>query len=202
MTQKKLYIILLAALVLVVSSAAGTAAYRISSSSAAKPLLERETARLAADTETLISDMDGLRKEMDEVLAGLAEKDKVNSQYMEYKKNHDELATEVSELENRLRELNTETEAIQKELDASSVAQNKTGKRYTLTANETYSCPDKLPERRYIANGAGTLTVLTSSGQTRISQNLDVAYDNSYTFNLSRGERVHVTGNVTLTELK
>lgn len=202
MTQKKLYITLFAALILVISSVAGIMAHRISSSSAAKPLLEKETSQLAADTEKLMSDTDELRKEMGEVLAGLEEKDSVNSQYMEHKKKHDELAAEVSEFENRLSELNAETEAVQKELDTSTVTENKTGKRYSLAANETYSCPDKIPENRYVAKGTGTLTVLTSSGQTRISQNLDVAYNSSYTFNLSRGERLHVTGNVTLTELK
>lgn len=202
MTQKKLYITLFAALILVISSVAGMMAHRISSSSAAKPLLEKETSQLAADTEKLMSDTDELRKEMGEVLAGLEEKDSVNSQYMEHKKKHDELAAEVSEFENRLSELNAETEAVQKELDTSTVTENKTGKRYSLAANETYSCPDKIPENRYVAKGTGTLTVLTSSGQTRISQNLDVAYNSSYTFNLSRGERLHVTGNVTLTELK
>lgn len=202
MTQKKLYITLFAALILVISSVAGMMARRISSSSAAKPLLEKETSQLAADTEKLMSDTDELRKEMGEVLAGLEEKDSINSQYMEHKKKHDELAAEVSEFENRLSELNAETEAVQKELDTSTVTENKTGKRYSLAANETYSCPDKIPENRYVAKGTGTLTVLTSSGQTRISQNLDVAYNSSYTFNLSRGERLHVTGNVTLTELK
>lgn len=202
MTQKKLYITLFAALILVISSVAGMMAHRISSSSAAKPLLEKEISQLAADTEKLMSDTDELRKEMGEVLAGLEEKDSVNSQYMEHKKKHDELAAEVSEFENRLSELNAETEAVQKELDTSTVTENKTGKRYSLAANETYSCPDKIPENRYVAKGTGTLTVLTSSGQTRISQNLDVAYNSSYTFNLSRGERLHVTGNVTLTELK
>lgn len=202
MTQKKLYITLFAALILVISSVSGMMAHRISSSSAAKPLLEKETSQLAADTEKLMSDTDELRKEMGEVLAGLEEKDSVNSQYMEHKKKHDELAAEVSEFENRLSELNAETEAVQKELDTSTVTENKTGKRYSLAANETYSCPDKIPENRYVAKGTGTLTVLTSSGQTRISQNLDVAYNSSYTFNLSRGERLHVTGNVTLTELK
>lgn len=202
MTQKKLYITLFAALILVISSVAGMMAHRISSSSAAKPLLEKETSQLAADTEKLMSDTDELRKEMGEVLAGLEEKDSVNSQYMEHKKKHDELAAEVSEFENRLSELNAETEAVQKELDTSTVTENKTGRRYSLAANETYSCPDKIPENRYVAKGTGTLTVLTSSGQTRISQNLDVAYNSSYTFNLSRGERLHVTGNVTLTELK
>lgn len=202
MTQKKLYITLFAALILVISSVAGMMAHRISSSSAAKPLLEKEISQLAADTEKLMSDTNKLRKEMGEVLAGLEEKDSVNSQYMEHKKKHDELAAEVSEFENRLSELNAETEAVQKELDTSTVTENKTGKRYSLAANETYSCPDKIPENRYIAKGTGTLTVLTSSGQTRISQNLDVAYNSSYTFNLSRGERLHVTGNVTLTELK
>lgn len=202
MTQKKLYITLFAALILVISSVAGMMAHRISSSSAAKPLLEKETSQLAADTEKLMSDTDELRKEMGEVLAGLEEKDSINSQYMEHKKKHDELAAEVSEFENRLSELNAETEAVQKELDTSTVTENKTGKRYSLAANETYSCPDKIPENRYVAKGTGTLTVLTSSGQTRISQNLDVAYNSSYTFNLSRGERLHVTGNVTLTELK
>lgn len=202
MTQKKLYITLFAALILVISSVAGMMAHRISSSSAAKPLLEKEISQLAADTEKLMSDTDELRKEMGEVLAGLEEKDSVNSQYMEHKKKHDELAAEVSEFENRLSELNAETEAVQKELDTSTVTENKTGRRYSLAANETYSCPDKIPENRYVAKGTGTLTVLTSSGQTRISQNLDVAYNSSYTFNLSRGERLHVTGNVTLTELK
>lgn len=202
MTQKKLYITLFAALILVISSVAGMMARRISSSSAAKPLLEKETSQLAADTEKLMSDTDELRKEMGEVLAGLEEKDSINSQYMEHKKKHDELAAEVSEFENRLSELNAETEAVQKELDTSTVTENKTGRRYSLAANETYSCPDKIPENRYVAKGTGTLTVLTSSGQTRISQNLDVAYNSSYTFNLSRGERLHVTGNVTLTELK
>lgn len=201
MTQKKIFIILLAAVTIAVTTVASAIAFNLSASIAAKPALEAETSKLHADTDALAPQTDKLKKELSEVTAELSTKDTVNDYYMEYKKTHDALTMEVGELQSRLDALNSDIEKKQKELDG-HVSESTTGRRYSLSANESYSCPEKIPAARYIAKGSGTLTITNSSGQTRVSQNLNVSYDNSYTFNLSAKEKIQATGNVILTELK
>ena len=202
MTQKKLFIILLAALTVTAASLLSVAAFSVSASNAAREDVAREEKRLREMAAGANDDTKAVKDEISAIEAELSTSDTVNNYYMEYKKTHDALTQEISELKAKLQSLDGELEAKRAENNKGVISGTKTGKKYTLNANESYTCPDKIPAGRYTAKGGGTLTIINSAGQTRVSQNLSVAYDNSYTFNISDKERLQVTDSVTLTELK
>ena len=200
MTRKKLFLILLSVLTAAVTVSAGIFAFNISAKNAARGSLDAEISDMTANTELITADSEHLKEQISEIDTELSTRDTVNGYYMEYKKTHDSLSEEVNTLKGELEQLEKDIE--EKKKSSGTVIETKKGKKYALSANNSYSCPDKILAGRYIAEGSGQLTVLNSSGRARISQNLSVAYDHSYTFDLSSGERVQVTEDITLTELK
>ena len=202
MTKKKLFIILLAAFTAAASTAAGIFAFGASAKREAAARLETETTDIKADTETITAESEKIKEQISAGDADLSTRDTVNGYYMEYKKTHDSLTEEISSLQSKIEQLDRDIEAKKSETGVSDTGETKKGKKYSLSAGESYSCPDKIPAGRYIAEGEGQLTVLNSSGAARISQNLTVAYDHTYTFDLSKGEKVRVSEDITLTELK
>ena len=201
---KKLFVTLISVFTAAASAAAGIAAFGMSARSNARGLLRTEISDITSSTETVSAESEKLKEQIDEVDAELEGRDDLNGHYMEYKKTHDSLTEEITELQSRIESLDKDIEAKRNELgEAGNAGVNvKKGKKYSLKGNESYACPDKIPAGRYIAEGEGQLTVLNSSGAARISQNLSVAYDHTYTFDLSKGEKVQVTEDITLTELK
>lgn len=202
MTQKKLFAISLAALTLAAATAVWFVIFSVSSSGAAKGNIEYETSRLKEQTKSVKRDIDSVKQELSDIDTELSTSDTINSYYMEYKKTHDDLTQEINELEALIGTLDREIEEARAKTGTPAASSAKTGSTYTLNTNEIYLCPDNVPAGRYQAKGNGTLTITNASGKTRVSQNLSVAYDNSYTFNLSDKEKIQVTDSVTLTELK
>lgn len=203
MTKKKLYIISLAAFTIIVSAVLFMWAYNTNAKGRARPTLYDEITAFEESTEKVKTHNEELEKQIEDIETELSSKDTVNSYYMEYKKTHDDLTVEVESLKKQSDDLDDEIEKKRRESGGiENLTEGKKGKTYSLTADEIYTCPDKIPAGRYTAKGSGTFTIMTSSGKARVSQNLDVAYDNSYTFNLTDKERIRVTGEVTLTELR
>ena len=200
MTRKKMFLILLSVFTAACSVIACIFTFNISAKNSARESLETEIRDTAADTEIIIADSERIKGQISEVETELSTRDTVNGYYMEYKKTHDSLSEEISVLKSKIEQLEKDIE--EKKKSSGSVSETKKGKKYALSANKSYSCPDKIPAGRYLAEGSGQLTVLNSSGRARISQNLSVAYGHSYTFDLSSGERVQVSEDITLTELK
>ena len=200
MTKKRLFLILLSVFTAAVSVIAGTFAFNISAKNTARATLNTEISDITANTETIAADSEILKQQIREVDTELSTRDTVNGYYMEYKKKHDSLAEEISALQSRIAQLDSDIEKMKK--NSGSVAETKKGSKRTLTANKSYICPIQIPEGRYVAEGNGILTVLKSSGRARISQNLTATYNHSYTFDLSEGETIQVSENITLTELK
>ena len=89
-----------------------------------------------------------------------------------------------------------------KNQNSSLQATEKTGKTYTLKKDQSYTCPSEIPAGRYIATGTGTLVIYSSSGKARVSEDLAVAYNNSYSFTLSEKEKIKATDDIKLTEIK
>lgn len=201
MTRKKLFIILLAVFTAAASAAAGAAAFGASAKQSAREALNAEINDITADTNAVTAESEKLKEQISAVDAELSTRDTVNGYYMEYKKTHDSLTEEIGELQSKIEQLDRDIEAKKSETGADADKTTK-GKKYSLKGNETYSCPDKIPAGRYVAEGSGQLTVLNSSGRARISQNLTVAYDHTYTFDLYENEKVRVSEDITLTELK
>ena len=203
MTRKKLFIILLSVFTAAASAAVGTAAFRADAKKDAEALLDAEISEITADTDSVTADSEAIKEQISAADAELGTRDTVNGYYMEYKKTHDSLTEEISELQSRIEQLDRDIEAKKSEAGISGdAAKTEKGKKYALKGNESYSCPDKIPAGRYVAEGSGQLTVLNSTGRARISQNLTVAYDHTYTFDLFDGEKVQVSEDITLTELK
>ena len=202
MTKKKLFIILLAAFTAAASTAAGIFAFGAGAKREAAARLETETTDIKADTETITAESEKIKEQISAVDADLSTRDTVNGYYMEYKKTHDSLTEEISSLQSKIEQLDRDIEAKKSEMGNADTGETKKGKKYSLSAGESYSCPDKIPAGRYVAEGEGQLTVLNSAGRARISQNLSVAYDHTYTFDISKGEKIRVSEDITLTGLK
>lgn len=174
----------------------------ISSGRSAREKLEREIVTLNAETKKLGEETDEILSSIDDLDTQLSTRRTVNSYYMEYKKVYDKLSGEVEDLKTQSAKLDSEIESKRNTLEeASGVKTEKRGKSYTLEKNKSYSCPAEIPAGRYTVSGSGTLVITSSSGQVRATQNLDVAYNNSYTFNLSDKERIKSSERVKITQL-
>lgn len=203
MTDKKKYIILISSLTVIIGAAVFASAFTFGARRDARESLETEKASL----ENAVSESEGrieeLTKKLNDTETELSTENTINNYYMEYQKTYDELKRSVEELKQQSAQLDSDIDSKTAELAAlSGVKSEKNGRAYTLTSDKTYSCPDDIPEGRYTASGSGTIIISTAAGKTRATKNLDVMYDNSYTFNLSEREQIKVTGRVRLTELK
>lgn len=203
MTVKKLYLILFISAAVIAAALLFTVGFTADTASRAKDRLGTETSLLNSKRENL----EKQKEEMTEKLSGLetelSTKDTVNNYYMEYQKTFDTLTAEIESLKNQSAAL--DAEITEKEAEAEKAGKIKgtiRGKTYSLTKNETYTCPDKIPAGRYIVSGRGTVVITAANGKTRAAENLDVAYNNSYTFDLKDREKIKPSENVTLTELK
>lgn len=202
MSKKKLYITICSAAALAAAIAFFILGFHINTSSIASQTLTDKTDALKKDTENINSEIESISSEIEALEPFLSDKDNVNKYYVEYKDKNLELKTRLQDLKNMSSELDASIEAKQKEKTDSELENKTQGMSYKLRANRSYSCPQDIPPARYIAKGSGTIVVYTASKTARETENLDVAYDNSYTFNLADKESVRTTGSVTLTELK
>lgn len=203
MTVKKLYLILFISAAVIATALLFTIGFTADTAARAKDRLGTEISLLNSKRENL----EKQKEEMTEKLSGLetelSTKDTVNNYYMEYQKTFDTLTAEIESLKNQSAAL--DAEITEKEAEAEKAGKIKgtiRGKTYSLTKNETYTCPDKIPAGRYIVSGRGTVVITAANGKTRAAENLDVAYNNSYTFDLKDREKIKPSENVTLTELK
>ncbi|MGN0106678.1 MAG: hypothetical protein ACI4A5_03130 [Hominilimicola sp.] len=203
MTQKKLYLILVSALTIIIALILFLTGNHITTHRLAKEKLDKEITSAQKTIDDLQTQKDEVQQQISDIETELSTKSTINNYYMEYKKTYDELTNEITDLKKQSAQLDTEIEAKQQELEKSSgISEDKKGKSYTLKKDQIYTCPDKIPAGRYTVSGSGTLVITTSTGKVRATQNLDVAYDNSYTFTLSDKEQIKVSSEVTITELK
>lgn len=203
MTQKRLYLILLSALTVITALILFLIGSHISTRSIAKEKLASEITAIEKKIEDLQNEKEDIQQQISDIETELSTKSTINNYYMEYKKIHDELTNDIADLKKQSADLDTEIENKRQELEKTSgISEGKRGKSYTLKKDEIYTCPDKIPAGRYTVSGSGTLVISSSTGKVRATQNLDVAYDNSYTFTLSDKEQIKVTSEVTITELK
>ncbi|MCD8181380.1 MAG: hypothetical protein LUF26_07880 [Firmicutes bacterium] len=203
MTRKRLYIIIICAATALIAAALFFIGFRLNSKSLARVELTEEISELETGITELEAQKEELSQQISEIETELSNKSTINNYYMEYQKEYDALKSETEDLKTQINEIDSEIESASAKLDSlSGITEETKGKTYTLTSDEIYTCPDKIPAGRYTAVGSGTLIITSSSGSTRVTQNLDVSYNNSYTFDLSEYEKIMVTGEVELTELK
>jgi len=202
MTLKKLYITSLSIITLLLAFLFFFIGFHADTTSIAKEKLAGEIAVLEKSTVSLNERKSELEEEIQSIETDLSTKDTVNNYYMEYKKTYDELTSEIADLEAELAQLDSELAEKQLQLDTlNGVKKEKEGRKFSLDNSENYTCPDEIPEGRYRAKGNGTIVISTQTGKNLKSENLDTAYQNSYTFNIEKGQQIRVTGNVTLTTL-
>lgn len=203
MTTKRLYLILFISAAVIAAAVLFAAGFTADTASKARDRLDTEIASLASGRTSLEARKDEITAKLSELETELSTKDTVNNYYMEYQKTFDTLSAEIEELKKQSAAL--DSEISEKEAEAEKAGKIKgtvRGKTYSLAKNETYTCPDKIPAGRYIVSGRGTVVITASNGKTRAAENLDVAYNNSYTFDLKDREKIKPSENVTLTELK
>ncbi len=201
MSRKKCIVIIFS-LTVIFSVISFYAGYRTSISGKARQSLAQQILKLNSVIEEYGDAKVELEKQIEETDSQLDEKSDVNDEFIEYKTENDELKSANAELEAKSAELDSAIEeAESKAKSGASVSESK-GMSYKTEKDKIYSCPDDLPAGRYKASGGSTLIIYSKNGKIRETVGLDTAYDNSYTFNLSEGERVKTDGAATLTELK
>lgn len=202
MTLKKLYITAVSAFTVLLAVLLFFIGFRVDTSSLAKKKLSNEITSLEKSAKALDERKNELKDEINGLETELSTKETANHYYMEYKKTYDDLTSEITDLEAEIAQLDADIAEKQLQLDTlSGVKKEKEGKKYSLNNSEAYTCPDEIPAGRYRAKGSGTIVISTSTGKNLKTENLDVAYQNSYTFNIEKTQQIKVTGNVTLTEL-
>ncbi len=202
MTRKKLFVILISFITAVCAAALFLVPFYLRAGGEARVSLASEYGEIKKDTEELEAEEDEIKKQIEDIDTQLSTKDTVNNYYMEYKDAHDALVNEIADMKKESARLDEEINKERAELEKSAgVSDERTGKTYTLEKSKTYSCPDDIPSGRYAASGKGNIVITSSVGKIRASYNLDVAYNNEYTFNLSDKEKIKTSSEVTLTEL-
>lgn len=202
MTSKKIYIILISILSVILSAVLFFIGFRYNTSLIAKQSLNDEITLLESSTSELQAMKDSLDSQISDIDTELSTEETMNNYYMEYYKAREELQAEIEELQSQAQELERQIEEKKNQTDTMSTSEGKEGKSYNLKSTQTYSCPDDIPEGRYKATGSGTLIISSLSGGTRINENLGVAFENTYTFNLKENEKIKVSADTVLTELK
>lgn len=203
MTHKRIFITITSIAVLLLAVMAFFIGFRINLTSVAKEQLTGEIAAVEHKTDDTKKSNEEINSQISDLDAELSTKDTMNNYYMEYQKQHDRLTEDIRALKEESASLDSQIEDTQGNLERNSGVKSGTkGKRYSVKKDEIYTCPDKLPQGRYIITGGGTVVIYSSSGRVRATENLDVAYGNSYTFDLNENEQIKVSQNATLTELK
>ncbi len=194
MNRKKIYITILASVTAAASIISFTTGFCVDTSIRAKDRLRTEISSLEKRRANLDEKKEELSTKLLELETELSSKDTVNNYYMEYQKTHDQLTADITELQKQSSALEAEK--------AGRIKGTIRGKTYSITKDEMYTCPDKIPSGRYIVTGRGTVVIYGTNGKTRAAENLDVSYNNSYTFDLKDKEKFKVNENASLTELK
>ena len=174
MTQKKLYVIILSFFTIIIGVVCFSLGNYFDTNSLATEKLKTQISALEENTSSLTDTKNDLESQINDLNSELSTKTTVNNYFMEAKKKNDELKNDITE----------------------------TGKTYTLKKDQSYTCPSEIPAGRYIATGTGTLVIYSSSGKARVSEDLAVAYNNSYSFTLSEKEKIKATDDIKLTEIK
>ena len=76
-------------------------------------------------------------------------------------------------------------------LKIETISSSAGGKRLTLKEG-TYDCPGNIAPGRYTIKGTNTLLVYISSNTLKLSENLDRLDNNSFTFNIEKGEKIKI----------
>lgn len=194
MTQKKLYVIILSFFTIIIGVVCFSLGNYFDTNSLATEKLKTQISALTDTKNDLESQINDLNSE-------LSTKTTVNNYFMEAKKKNDKLKNDITELNQKSSELDSQIEELQNQ-NSSLQTTEKTGKTYTLKKDQSYTCPSEIPAGRYIATGTGTLVIYSSSGKARVSEDLAVAYNNSYSFTLSEKEKIKATDDIKLTEIK
>lgn len=202
MKKQHIYILILAAVTIILSATAFSLSFGGSAKTVVRAALHREISELQSATLDMNSKKADLSNTVNNLTADLSTKETINQYYIEYKKTNDTLKDEIASLQELSNSLDEQIREKQETISNVKISDEKKGKSYTLKPNEIYTCPDKLPEGRYIISGSGSLIVYSANGSPRMNENLDVAYNNSYTLDLKKDEQIRVTDNAVITELK
>lgn len=200
MTKKKLYILSLLILTFFLCGISFFIAFRTNSTSLAHAELKTEISQMTENISLLQEEKDTLNTKISDANTELSTKTTINNYFMEAKKKNDELKNSITDLKQKSSELDKQIKEKQSKSSPIS-SETKTGKSYPLKSGKEYSCPSDIPAGRYIATGKGTI-LISSAGKTKATEDLSVAYNNSYTFTLAVGEKIKATSDITLAEIK
>ena len=201
MTQKKLYVIILSFFTIIIGVVCFSLGNYFDTNSLATEKLKTQISALEENTSSLTDTKNDLESQINDLNSELSTKTTVNNYFMEAKKKNDKLKNDITELNQKSSELDSQIEELQNQ-NSSLQTTEKTGKTYTLNKDQSYTCPSEIPAGRYITTGTGTLVIYSSGGKARVSEDLAVAYNNSYSFTLSEKEKIKATDDIKLTEIK
>ncbi len=202
MKKQHLYIIILSALTIALSVTAFFISFNGSARFISRSAMREEISALQSTVSDMKANKADLSNTINNLTADLGTKETINQYYIDYKKTNDALKSDIDALQKQGNSLDEQIKEKQSAISAASMSDEKKGKSYTLKANEIYTCPDKLPAGRYIVSGGGSLIIYAANGNPRVNENLDVAYNNSYTLDLKKDEQIRITDSAVITELK
>ena len=186
MTQKKLYVIILSFFTIIIGVVCFSLGNYFDTNSLATEKLKTQISALEENTSSLTDTKNDLESQINDLNSELSTKTTVNNYLIEAKKKNDKLKNDITELNQKSSELDSQIEELQNQ-NSSLQATEKTGKTYDATV---------------LLADTGTLVIYSSNGKARVSEDLAVAYNNSYSFTLSEKEKIKATDDIKLTEIK
>lgn len=190
-----IYCISLAAVTALLSVAAYHLGSAYSIHSKASFLLKKEISEIKNENQKISSEKEMLEKQKNTLNSQLEEKSHLNKELETSLKEADKIKSDIKTASAESEKLDTELEEKQEQLDKLKKVENaKTPKRLSVKEG-SYSCPENIPEGRYIVSGSNTILLYSSSNQLRLTEDLSRLDGHTFTFDIAGGEKLRVVSN-------
>lgn len=158
--------------------------------------LNTEKINAERETELVQTDIDNIDK-------SISGQSFLNEHIEENRLLYAELVQNISDAKDESAKLDGEIEEKQNTLNMlSGISDKESGSSKTLKPNSVYMCPNDIEPGRYRVKGNGTLLVYGRSNSLRISENLEMLDDNSFTFDLEENERIKLDTEMQIVKMK
>lgn len=164
--------------------------------------LRIETQKLIEDNKALETRKEFMQSDVNSKTDNTEQKDSLNKLITDTTEKLNKAKSELSSLKSELSSVNDSAKKIKNEYNTLKKGMNPVKGAYKNAENARLMCPAELAVGRYIATGDGIITVISVTGEARISESLHELDTSSYTFDIAAGEELQTRGSVTITQLK
>lgn len=160
--------------------------------SQADMLLNREISEIDTQYNSINSQKKMLENQKKDLQSQISDKSSVNKEIETSVKQIEKLTKDIQEAKNQIETLDSQiSDKKNMLLKIETISSSAGGKRLTLKEG-TYDCPGNIAPGRYTIKGTNTLLVYSSSNTLKLSENLDRLDNNSFTFNIEKGEKIKI----------